>query len=71
MIELEKRVNIADAALNLHDEWIRSFPESKSLHLEFERTENKAVCKYDMLEITVDDGFHWKKKVPRKEKQND
>lgn len=71
MIELEKRVNIADLALKLHDEWIDRFPESESLTLTFERINNNAVCKYDALEITVDGGFHWKKKVPRKEKQND
>ena len=71
MIELEKRVTIADLALKLHDEWISCFPESENLTLVFERIDNKAVCKYDLLEITVDGGFHWKKKVPRKEKQND
>lgn len=71
MIELEKRVTIADLALKLHEEWINCFPESESLTLTFERIDNNAICKYDMLEITVDGGFHWKKEVPRKEKQND
>ena len=71
MMELEKRVTIADLALKLHEEWIDRFPESESLTLTFERVDNNAICKYDLLEITVDGGFHWKNEVPRKEKQND
>ena len=27
----------------------------------------KAVNKFDMLEIIIDNGFHWKKAAPRKE----
>lgn len=54
MIELKKRINIADLALKLRDEWIDRFPESESLTLTFERINNNAVCKYDVLEITVD-----------------
>lgn len=71
MIELEKRATIAELTLKLHEEWFKRFPESESLMITIDKADNNAICKYDMLEITVDGGFHWKKEVPRKEKQND